>query len=353
MSFDRIRNYPLPVEKEKGDNRPKKYLFFDIFVTNAVELVVISPYYIKEPVNLLYEGRELVLKSRHGDKSAQVYIYHLPEPRDDAYYIIVEYNRTFTAYRLDKNTSSNHKYTLCHTTLFKDDHYLLKRFVKYYERQGVEHFYMYYNGPLTDLLDRDEYKNVTFIEWNYEYYIDPKDGHAQSGQINHALYKYGKPSTEYMIYNDLDEYMFIANISLSTLLQQNPGYDTYMFLNVWCDTVDIPTDIEQYYESLKGEDMPERIAIKHEIYAPSHSSKCIHKSNSVYFIENIHCGEHYVDRRNIYRETVDTNTLLANNLLFHFFRWSRPHVDHSHRSREDVGGFDNYSIVDFTSIHFS
>jgi len=206
---------------------------------------------------------------------------------------------------------------------------------------------MYYNGPLSDLLDRDDYENVTFVEWNYAYYIEPKDGHAQSGHMNHALYKYGKPSTEYMIYNDLDEYMFVSNTPLYTLLQQNPAYDTYMFLNVWCDTVSIPTDIEKYYEDLKDEDMPERIAIKHEIYAPTHSSKCIHKSNSIHFIENIHCGQHYVDTRNVYRETVDTNTLLANNLLFHFFRWSRPHIDHSHRGREDVGGFDNYSIVNF------
>ena len=79
MSFDRIRNYLLHGEKE--ENEPKKYLFFDIFMTNAVELVVVSPYYIKEPVKLFCEGRELIFKSRHGGKSAQVYIYHLLEPR--------------------------------------------------------------------------------------------------------------------------------------------------------------------------------------------------------------------------------------------------------------------------------
>lgn len=335
--FDRINNYKL------DDDR---YLFFDTFYKNKTrELVVITPYYITVPIQIICNGKYLALKTGFGKNSSYVFTYDLVSDYNKYVDIAVHHEDTFAFYRLYNNHNTR-QYKLCHTTLFKDDHYLLNRFIRYYMIQGVEHFYLYYNGKLKDLNipTRD---NVTFIEWDYAYYIRSKDGHAQSGQINHALYKYGKGSSEYMAFNDLDEYMFVPNGSLSSLLKEHEheSVNTYMFLNIWSDTIEIPSDIEAYYDELKHEVMPSSFMIKNEIYAPSHCSKCVHKSDNIIFIENIHCGQHYSKPGIVYKDTVDTTCLVNNNILFHFFRWSRPHIDHSHRSREDVGGFDNYSIL--------
>ena len=38
--------------------------------------------------------------------------------------------------------------------------------------------------------------------------------HAQLGQIHHAIYYYGKDICDYMIFCDLDEYLFIPNNSI-------------------------------------------------------------------------------------------------------------------------------------------
>jgi hypothetical protein len=41
------------------------------------------------------------------------------------------------------------------TTLFKDDFKLIHVFYNYYLKQGIEHFYLYYNGKLTDLIIKE------------------------------------------------------------------------------------------------------------------------------------------------------------------------------------------------------
>ena len=335
--FDRINNYRLD---------GKRYLFFDIFYKNATrELIVITPYYITVPIKIICDGKYLALKTGFGQNSAYVFTYDLAMDYSQFVDVTVHNEDIFAFYRL-YNIQNTRQYKLCCTTLFKDDHYLLNRFMRYYTIQGVEHFYMYYNGRLKDL-NVPARDNVTFIEWDYAYYIRSKDGHAQSGQLNHALHKYGKGSAEHMAFNDLDEYMFVPNSNVINLLNDHAheNVNTYMFLNIWSDTIEIPVDIEAYYDELKDEVMPSSFVIKNEIYAPSHSSKCIHKSDNIVLIENIHCGQHYSNPGIVYKDTVDITNIVNNNILFHFFRWSRPHVDHSHRTREDMGIFDNYTIL--------
>ena len=92
---------------------------------------------------------------------------------------------------------------LCLTTLFKNDYNLFPNFYEYYKRQGVQHFFMYYNGLLNNKIKKIfNYKDVTLIEWNFRYWNPGKyKHHAQLGQMHHALYKYGKDNYEYMIFN--------------------------------------------------------------------------------------------------------------------------------------------------------
>ena len=49
--------------------------------------------------------------------------------------------------------------------------------------------------------------------------------HAQPGQMHHALYKYGKNNYNYMIFCDLDEYIFIPNKTIKEYIFENKHYN--------------------------------------------------------------------------------------------------------------------------------
>ena len=101
---------------------------------------------------------------------------------------------------------------------------------------------------------------IFFIEWNYPYFIAenaPFIALAQGAQLCHSLYKYGIPETDYMIYNDLDEYFHIEKNTIINVINQTKDVDTFMFLNIWADTIDIPTDINKYFKDLEmNTDLP-------------------------------------------------------------------------------------------------
>ena len=70
---------------------------------------------------------------------------------------------------------------------------------------------MYYNGKITDEIKKYYNKDdITLIEWDYIYW---KSGmysrhYAQLGQIHDAIYRFGKDRFEYMLFCDLDEYIY-------------------------------------------------------------------------------------------------------------------------------------------------
>ncbi len=74
---------------------------------------------------------------------------------------------------------------------------------------------MYYNGKITDeIMKYYNKKDITLIEWDYIYWNDNSleyGHHAQLGQIHDAIYRYGKDNSEYIIFCDLDEYLFDMN----------------------------------------------------------------------------------------------------------------------------------------------
>ena len=87
------------------------------------------------------------------------------------------------------------KYTLTITTCFKDDYELFPMWYDYYTKQGVEFFYMYYNGKITDeIKELFDKPNVILHEWDFNYWSPyaHRLHYAQMGQLQHALHKYGK-----------------------------------------------------------------------------------------------------------------------------------------------------------------
>ena len=310
------------------------YLFFDIFCRNN-ELILIIP---TLPINVLqklniYCNSILIdkIKYDHSTRWSRVLCYEININSDEIVNITVQSNSKIQEYKL-QHLMLNKSLTLTQTTLFKDDSFLLNKFINYYLKSGVDHFFLYYNGNnIINNIESKFLKSVTLIEWNYSYYYNNIRGYvyAQETQMNHSLYKYGKPLSQYIIYNDLDEYMLTKKKTIREYVLNYQNVDTFMFLNIWADTMDTIDNITEYYNHIQQDlNLPTEFYISKYINDPKIHSKCIHKTDSLYILNSIHFGEHYVNTKNI----------IFNNLyMFHFFRWVPSHIDHPVRTRENMG----------------
>jgi hypothetical protein len=139
------------------------------------------------------------------------------------------------------------EYNIYAMTLFKDDYYLLSRYLKYYNALGVNLFYIYYNDLLNEqlleylisIVKNNDYI-IYIIEWNYEYWIKSsytpnlKQHSAQTMAINdslHILKNYGN----YILYNDLDEYIILNNNkTFIDIINENNDIDIFIFKNRFC-----------------------------------------------------------------------------------------------------------------------
>ena len=283
-----------------------KVLFFDIFIKNDF-IYLISPIYnipySETDINIIYQNKKLIFFEKHIKNTYEpisIYKYKI-KTNEKTINITVKYLDLIKHFTLVVNP--NNKKFLTLNTLFKTDYKLINLFYDYYKKQGVEHFYLYYNGKLNDEISSLFKKpDITLIEWNYRYMSDAKyKHHAQLGSLNHCLYKYGKESSEYMIFNDFDEYLRInPNITIFDFLKNN-DYDILQFNNIWADTLDgiLPNKFPDKFRASK----------KKSNY--KNRSKNIYKCESV---EKI--GIHFCDYFN------KKNINISKNLdMFHFYNW--------------------------------
>jgi hypothetical protein len=319
----------------KIDNN--NYLFHDIFARNN-ELILINNNLDLNYDNLIinYNNNNLKIKSKIIKKDNTkrnhifiIIIYEIIINKTIDININIKYNDNNYNYNLLHLLIPNKQYQLIQTTLFKNDAYLLNMFTTYYLYQGIEHFYIYYNDDINNLnlnniLNLDY---ITFIEWNYNY-----NNQAQITSMNHSLYKYAKINSNYILYNDLDEYTYIPNNILSNIIHSNA--DTYVFLNVWADIIDIPNDIESYYNNLYNiTKIPNKILKHNDIFKYKERSKCLHKSDNIKTVT-----VHYAYEYNINDPIIFIND---NNIILHFFRWSSK----KSRTRDKIMS-NKYSIFD-------
>ena len=129
-------------------------------------------------------------------------------------------------------------------TLFKDDYELLQKYLKYYYDLGVNIFYLYYNNKvdhfiINNIINMNKYNiRIYLIEWNYIYWYkygnNLKHHHAQTMSINDSL-NILKNYSEYVIYNDLDEYFILDNYNnFNDLIESNKDIDIFIFKNRFC-----------------------------------------------------------------------------------------------------------------------
>ena len=276
-------------------------LFFNIFIKNNL-LYCITPLYknnimdhnemIIECNNCNLSVKETVRKEEY--EATQIIIYDLSFSIQNTYDICVTYKDKKKNYTLTNIVYEEPK-QLCLTTLLKTDYKLIDMFYKYYKKQGVDHFYMYYNGLLNDEIKSYYNKpDITMIEWNFKYWNTKSIGsnhHAQLGQIHDALYRFGKDNTKYMIFCDLDEYMYNKEHKLIDLIK-NDSYDTFLFLNRFSNffTKDVPNEFPTEFKVASPLPFPQRC-------------KCIHKVDSIKHL-GIHKGTKYNKKSNIDKSSI-------------------------------------------------
>lgn len=291
-----------------------KYLFFDIFHKNN-KLFLICPVYVSRlnisDLHIYANDVELSLIKQHvrtDNERTEILIYSF---QTDTHLnkIIVKYNDIIKDYELPhiNNTIKNQ---LSVTTLFKNDYKLINLFYNYYLSQGVTNFYMYYNGKLThDIIQTYNMPGITLIEWDFQYWFDSQlfIHHAQAGQMSHALHRYGREESEYMIFCDLDEYMYIPGKSLFKHIKEHPAIDMFGFCNRWCDTPD----------GKMPEKIPNTIRMSDPCNFPDRA-KCIYRTDAIELVS-------------IHGHTCTLTKTLCTYMLLHFHRWSgKVRESHNH-----------------------
>ena len=213
-----------------------------------------------------------------------------------------------------KHEKTNKNKKLAITTLFKNDYEINTIFYDYYKKQGIEHFYMYYNGKITDKIKTYfDKEDITLIEWDYAYWNNNSkrsDHYAQLGQMHDAIYRFGKDKYEYMLFCDLDEYLYIKNTKLIDLVSDS-DVDTFGFKNLWANT-------KNY---IIPEKFPNEFYVDHTSLSYFNRSKCIHKMDTVLYI-GIHHHRKYKSKEVGKRHK--KKVLVKNNyIMFHFSSWSK------------------------------
>ena len=140
------------------------YIYFDIFLKNN-KLYLICPIYNKN-----------IYKYKNGS-NVQILIFNNIITNNNTNTFNIIFNNKLKQIKLT-NYITKLKDDIAITTLFKNDYKIFKLWYEYYKKQGIKHFYLYYNNKLTnDIINIFNYPDVTLIEWNYIYMNFGKNRH--------------------------------------------------------------------------------------------------------------------------------------------------------------------------------
>ena len=305
-----------------------RYLFFDIFAYNKT-IYLICPVYTKNYIN--YDDIKLSYKNvTLKPKETHKHIYYEPivilsfnMPSDfrniNAFINVnVSYRDYKSTYRLCHIKKLRKSFFLSQSTLCKDDYKLFLPWYNYYTKQGTEQFYIYYNGIIPDSFKKicESKKNIILISWDFHYFNNGKIGsqevfhhHAQMGQLNHALWKYGKIMSHHLMCNDLDEYFHIDRTTIKKHLVNNfKRHNAYCFRNCWAKE----TDTRQ---RKLPDTYPNKFYHSNKSYSFGNKSKMVYKCDNFNAI-GIHTP-HPPSKWN--QMKIDKR---SNLIMFHFYEWS-------------------------------
>lgn len=311
-------------------NKNGRLFAFDAFIKCGY-LYLIMPLYHNYPsshdIHVFMKFGKITLQSniiKYKGEPVHIMIYKIHSKVPNNQCAIIYNMRKFIIQDVWKE--HNHLYqncTLSLTTLCQHDYPLLQPFINYYVEQGVERFYIYYNEILTKEIQESieticnknniELEKIVFIEWNFDYWNKNSMGtphHAQLGQMHHAIYFFGKIYCDYMVFCDLDEYLYIKESKLNSFIKKHPNVDSFAFENIWAHNEQ--PNKEKKIISRKFE-KKFHCSTKRAPYG--WRSKCIHKIGSIQTI-NIH-------RHNTYLKP--NCEIVKNQIMFHFYNWGQIH----------------------------
>jgi hypothetical protein len=170
----------------------KKITYYDHFFDhNGTEIIVLPPYASKENSNILREHDFTIVRN-----------------------MTIPNERGCFAYKKSpdgENTKPAKIHNAVIMTLFYEEtHDELEMFYNYYRKHGVEHFYMYYNGKLSELHAPSQ-PDITYIQWDYDYWyyeFNYKYHHAQIPAMI-SFYKKFLPMCESALMVDTDEFLTV------------------------------------------------------------------------------------------------------------------------------------------------
>ena len=288
------------------------YIYLDIFIKNS-KLYLICPIYNKkiniDKLKISNNNKQLKLYnnfySEEVNSVCEIIIYNIENKMN--YLFDINYLNYNKLVEVNNNLISKEKKGIAITTLFKWDYKLFDIFYNYYTKQGISHFYMYYNDKLNNhIISFFNRPNVTLIEWNFIHRNHSKNRHqsynsgyksihkhhAQTTQLHDALYKYGKDNYEYMIFCDLDEYINIPNIKIIDYVYRdnNKNIDCFKIDNYFADTLDYKIP----------DKLPYRIKIN-DNNINLLKTKCIYKTKNIKLISIHYPIKFEIEKYNILR----------------------------------------------------
>jgi hypothetical protein len=309
-------------------NKNGSLFAFDAFIKNNF-LYLVMPLYKNYPafnqIQVFVKNGSIILHDdiiKNRREATRILTYKIISQETSGHICAIIYNnRKFTINQNNTNAELlfDNSY-LSLTTLCKNDYELIQPFINYYIRNGVERFYIYYNGIITPDIKQNivnichkydiSMKKIIFIEWNFAYWHNDSlhsIHHAQLGQMHHALYFFGKSHSQYMIFCDLDEYFYIKNCTIENSLRKNELADTFCFHNSWAKLIN--KRISEY----RNIEFPKKFLHSKTAHGYGWRSKCIHKVSSVKTID--------IHKHDLYN---NSNPLLCKkNVMFHFYNWTQ------------------------------
>lgn len=204
-----------------------KHFIYDILICDGY-LYLVSTYYGKNdpPINVSVNGVMLTETGRNEYEPLRY--FSCPAPSDPHITIRIEgANGVSSEHTAHAEIVDSTCGTMAVATLFKDDYRRIPLFCSYYRSQGVEKFYLYFNGAE---LPHDIYKadDIEYRCWNFPYWNGGLDVWAHNAQTTFltSMYLRNLPRYNWFGLVDVDELIHHPTKTLIEYLETEISSDT-------------------------------------------------------------------------------------------------------------------------------
>uniref|UniRef100_A0A6C0DLZ5 Glycosyltransferase family 92 protein n=1 Tax=viral metagenome TaxID=1070528 RepID=A0A6C0DLZ5_9ZZZZ len=195
---------------------------YDVFIKNN-QIYLISTHINYGDLEVVITVNNIQLNEfSNKDNNEPLRYFYGPLPQSNVLTIKINniLYRKIKVEKIEQYTTVEKKNRLAFATLFKDDYKFIEKMVNHYRKQGVDCFYLYYNGSI---LPNDLFQgpDIIYKTWDIQPYFwkntsfehNAQTSFLQMFQLKHF------DDNEYVILADLDEFI-IPYKNASTLLER-------------------------------------------------------------------------------------------------------------------------------------